>query len=79
MTFRLAIILCLLFITTRSDGYIVDGVNGDDSNSGESVDDAFKTISRCVQSLSNPGDECQIRAGYYHEAVTINGLKGTNK
>ena len=27
--------------------------------------------------LRNPGDECRIREGYYHEAVTINGLKGT--
>ena len=27
--------------------------------------------------LRNPGDECRIREGYYHETVTINGLEGT--
>ena len=57
--------------------YIVDGTNGDDSNNGENVDSAFKTIARCAQSLTNPGDECQIRAGHYHEVVTITGLEGT--
>ena len=51
MAHRLAIILCLILIANQSEGYIVDGVNGDDSNSGENVDDAFKTIARCVQSL----------------------------
>ena len=51
MACRLAIILCLILIANQSEGYIVDGVNGDDSNSGENVDDAFKTIARCVQSL----------------------------
>ena len=57
--------------------YIVDGTNGDDNNSGKDVDNAFKTIGKCAQFLTNPGDECQIRAGYYHEVVTVNGLQGT--
>ena len=80
MRFQLARLLFLVSIAAqccKADVYIVDGVNGDDGNSGGDVNDAFKTVARCVQSLSKPGDECQIRAGFYHEAVTINGLKGT--
>ena len=58
-------------------GYIVDSVNGNDNNAGETVNDPFKTIAKCVEALTNPGDECQIRDGYYHEVVTISGLQGT--
>ena len=56
-------------------GFIVDGVNGNDNNGGETINDAFETIGRCVQALKNPGDECQIRAGYYHEEVVVSGLE----
>ena len=45
----------------NATGYIVDAINGDDTNTGQNVDDAFKTINRCVQELKNAGDECQIR------------------
>ena len=34
-------------------------------------------IGRCAQELKNAGDECQIREGYYHEVVTVNGLRGS--
>lgn len=57
------------------EGFIVDGVNGNDNYSGETIDDPFETIGRCVQALKNPGDECQIRAGYYHEEVVVTGLE----
>ena len=43
--------------------YIVDGNNGNDENSGDDIDFPFKTIQHCVDSLTNPGDECQIRSG----------------
>ena len=43
--------------------YIVDGNNGNDDNSGNDIDFPFKTIQHCVDSLTNPGDECQIRSG----------------
>ena len=36
----------------------------------------FKTASDCVHALQNPGDECQIRQGLYHEDITVTGLKG---
>ena len=70
----------LLFLTltclSATEGYIVDSVNGNDNNGGETVNDPFQTIGRCVEALVSPGDECLIRAGYYHEVVTISGLKG---
>ena len=36
----------------------------------------FKTIQRCVTSLINPGDSCNIIDGKYHESVAANGLRG---
>ena len=70
----------LLFLTltclSATEGYIVDSVNGNDNNGGETVNDPFQTIGRCVEALVSPGDECLIRAGYYHEVVSISGLKG---
>ena len=73
------IILSLIHLAClyTANGYIVDSVNGNDGNSGETITDPFKTITRCVQALMNPGDECQIRAGHYHEVVTVEGLQGT--
>ena len=59
-----------------AEGYIVDGDNGNDNNNGETINDPFKTITRCVESLVNPGDECLIRAGNYHEVVSLSGLQG---
>lgn len=66
-------IACFLPATT---GYIVDSVNGNDNNDGETIDSPFQTISRCAKALANPGDACQIRDGYYHEVVTVTGLQG---
>ena len=60
-----------------AQGYIVDSVNGNDNNDGETINDPFKTITRCAEALKDPGDECQVRTGYYHEVVTISGLQGT--
>ena len=79
MKCNIAIFLFLVSITfnSTSQGYIVDSVNGNDNNDGETINDPFKTIARCAEALKNPGDECQIRAGYYHEVVTITGLEGT--
>ena len=67
--------LCILSLYTTS-GYIVDTDNGNDNNNGETINDPFKTITRCVEALANPGDECLIRAGTYHEVVTVSGLQG---
>jgi len=57
--------------------YIVDGAHGDDENDGDSVSTAFKTIAHCVKQLADPGDVCKVAKGRYHEALDINGLKGT--
>ena len=75
----MALVLSLLCISLLypAKGYIVDSVNGNDNNDGETINDPFKTITKCVEVLKDPGDECQIRSGYYHEVVTINKLQGT--
>merc|ERR1711962_123156 len=67
-------------LVTGCQHFIVDGTIGDDTNSGEDPDHPFKTIQRCVDELvlrNNPGDQCQIREGRYHEEVYVNGLLGT--
>lgn len=38
---------------------------------------AFTTIQSCVDNLSEPGDECVIPGGRYHEHVTISNKHGT--
>ena len=58
--------------------YYVDGSNGDDSNVGDSLDSAFATIKACIDVLKEPGDECHIRAGRYHQTgFQISGKAGT--
>ena len=76
---NLAVLLCCLHILPLSliDGYIVDSENGNDNNNGETINDPFKTITRCIDALANPGDECKIRSGYYHEVVTVTGIQGS--
>ena len=78
MNINLAISLCLVsfLCLCPTEGYIVDSVNGNDNNDGETINDPFQTIGRCVEALKNPGDECLIRAGYYHEVVMASGLQG---
>lgn len=38
----------------------------------------FKTINECIKSFKNPGDECHIKEGRYHEEIAINDLKGVS-
>ena len=76
MNVLLFVIFCLAS-SARAINYIVDGTNGSDDNDGLSPQSAFKTISKCVQSLKNGGDECQIMTGWYHEVLQVNGLQGS--
>ena len=78
MSIKLILLLCIFSFTflLLTEGFIVDTINGNDNNGGETINDPFKTIARCVAALANPGDECLIRAGYYHELVNISGLQG---
>ncbi|CAL4079456.1 unnamed protein product [Meganyctiphanes norvegica] len=68
-----------LLYTVSCKQFVVDGDYGNDDNSGLNTQEAFKTIQRCVEELKlgEPGDECQIRSGRYHEVVHVNGLQGT--
>ena len=51
--------------------FIVDSDLGDDDNNGVSTEKPFKTIQHCVDNLAQAGDSCSIRAGRYHEEVTV--------
>ena len=58
--------------------YYADGAKGDDANDGESITTAFATIKTCIDSLTNPGDECHISKGRYHQLeFQISGKRGT--
>ena len=63
----------LLFLSSTSfisgTFFVVDTDQGNDENGGTSLESAFKTIQRCVDSLSEPGDSCNLRKGRYHEEV----------
>ena len=43
--------------------------NGNDSNTGTSLDQPFRTIQKCA-TVAVAGDTCLIRAGTYRETVT---------
>ena len=69
----------VLPLYARGTFYYVDGENGDDSNNGESVSSAFASIKICFNALANPGDECQIRGGRYHQSeFQISGKRGSS-
>ncbi|CAL4074331.1 unnamed protein product [Meganyctiphanes norvegica] len=70
-------LLLMTLLGVTAEKYIVDDKNGDDNNSGLDVSYAFKTIQHCVDHLQNPGDECHVRTGRYHEVININGLRGS--
>ncbi|KAL9965294.1 hypothetical protein ACROYT_G029071 [Oculina patagonica] len=75
----LTAILILLPLYASGTIYYVDGSAGADSNKGMSITSAFATIRACVDALTSPGDECQIRKGHYHEAgFVISGKQGTS-
>merc|ERR1719285_132491 len=57
--------------------FVVDGQHGDDANSGQGTDQAFKTIIRCIEEVIEEGGDCLIREGAYHEQLVISGVKDT--
>ena len=73
------VLVCVSFIwtPTQSKVFIVDGRQGALGNDGLTVEQPLKTISECVTKLKHPGDECQVRAGNYHEVIPISKLQGT--
>ena len=58
MSGNISIVLSLISFACLfpAEGYIVDSINGNDNNDGETIDSPFKTISRCAEALMNPGD-----------------------
>jgi len=55
--------------------YYVDGTNGDDTNVGDYVHGAFKTIAYAI-SQASAGDRIVVRAGTYDEAALDMNLDG---
>ena len=71
-------VLVVLPLHVKCTVYYVDGEKGDDLNNGESVTFAFATIKTCIDALTNPGDECHIRGGRYHQSeYKISGKRGS--
>ena len=75
--------LLLLRHSAFATNYYVDGVNGNDNNSGTSINNAFKTIRKIVFNGAGapvlaPGDNINIAAGTYRERLSIiNRTNGT--
>lgn len=76
----LTTIFILLPLRVSGTSFYADAKNGDDSNDGKSISSAFARIKRCIDALTNPGDECLIRSGRYHQSeFQISGKHGTAK
>lgn len=74
----LTVILILLPLCVTGTIYYADGNNGDDLNDGEGISSAFASIKPCIDALTNPGDECHIRSGRYHQSeFQISGKHGS--
>merc|ERR1719295_394453 len=73
----------LLFLSSISfiggTFFVVDTEQGNDQNNGTGLESPFKSIQRCVDTLSEPGDSCNLRKGRYHEEVVVNGLRGSRE
>lgn len=54
--------------------YVNNGVSVSKETGG--WNQPFTTIQACVNALKNPGDQCQIRKGTYHEEIKVSGLHG---
>ncbi|MDP6505477.1 MAG: DUF1565 domain-containing protein, partial [Planctomycetota bacterium] len=50
---------------------------GDDGGDGSPAS-PFRTLCRAITDLT-AGDTCILRAGHYHERVSLNGLRGTTE
>ena len=79
----LCILITSLSITAFAGGsktYYIDSIDGDDSNSALSPDDAVKTIYGLKFESVNPGDKFLFRnGGIYEETIYITGWNGTKE
>lgn len=79
----LCILLTSLSITAFAAGsktYYIDSIDGNDSNSALSPDDAVKTIYGLKFESVNPGDKFLFRnGGIYEETIYITGWNGTKE
>ncbi len=79
--------LCILFssmsiisFATGSKTYYIDSIDGDDSNSALSPDDAVKTINGLKLDVVKPGDTFLFRnGGVYEDVIFIHDWQGTKE
>lgn len=68
-------VLALIRLTAAGTVFYVDSLQGDDSNSGESPEQAFQTIVKCAKAIAKEEDEedctCLIAQGVYREEVAV--------
>ncbi len=69
-------VILLLFasVTSLSQTYYVDGINGQNSNNGLSLLTPWKTIQKACNSAT-PGSTVLIRGGIYYETINV-GVSG---
>lgn len=68
--YQFLLLLCVGIITSNSyaQTYYIDGVNGNDTNTGMSINTPWKTIAKANYTLQ-AGSTVLIRAGVYHEMI----------
>lgn len=72
--------MSIIAFATGSKTYYIDSINGDDSNSAMSPDDAVKSIYGLKFDAVNPGDKFLFRnGGTYEEVIYINDWQGTKE
>lgn len=72
--------MSIIAFATSSKTYYIDSINGDDTNSAMSPDDAVKTIYGLKIDTVNPGDKFLFRnGGTYSEPIYITDWQGTKE
>lgn len=72
--------MTILSFATSSKTYYIDSINGNDSNSAMSPDDAVKTIYGLKLDVINPGDTFLFRnGGTYSDPIVISDWQGTKE
>ena len=64
-TFLIALLLCVPISRALAADWYVDAVSGDDTNSGASSADAWRTVTHALESISGRGNTVHVAAGLY--------------
>ena len=75
----LLVFLALTFNSVGGEIYYTDQNSHVSEPRDGSWSRPFEKIADCVAALSGKGDQCQIRAGTYHEEIELSDLTGTEE